>query len=152
MTPFRTRCLLLLGVGVLLISSSAKSAERFYPLLPCRLLDTRTGQGGGALLSGEVRGLAVIGGPCGIPTGATAAAMNFAAVGPASGSGFLTIFPYGTPLPVASTLNFAQGTVVLANGTIAGLTAGTSNISASFNFGGGGAMNLIIDVTGYFAP
>ena len=144
------RALIMIGAG-LASSSIVRAAERFYPLIPCRVLDTRFGQQGGALSSSEIRPLTVIG-LCGIPSSATAAALNVAVVGPAPGSGHLILYPYGGLVPNTSTVNFDQGQIAVANGTVAGLTAGTFNVSAAFVIAGGGQMNLILDVTGYFAP
>jgi hypothetical protein len=142
--------LVLIGMG-LMFPSILCAAERFYPVVPCRVLDTRNGQQGGALSHGEFRSLTIIG-LCGIPSNATAAALNVAVVGPAPGGGHFVIFPYGTPYPNTATVNFDQGQAVVANGTIAGLTAGTYNVTAVFSISGGGQMHLILDVTGYFAP
>ena len=57
----------------------------------------------------------------------------------------------GTTPPTVSTINFVPSDV-LANGAIVPLaTAMSSTEIAVFN-GAGGSTNVILDVTGYFAP
>ena len=60
-------------------------------------------------------------------------------------SGFATLFPGGTTLPLASNLNYSPG-LVAPNAFIVGVGAdGTYNL---FSQSGG---NFIIDISGYFA-
>jgi hypothetical protein len=88
-------------------------------------------------------------GICGISSQAVAVSLNVTVVQPSAG-GYLTLWPSGTTQPVVSTINFVP-TDVLANGAIVPLgSPGTSEI-AVFN-GSPGATNIILDVTGYFAP
>ena len=82
----------------------------FVPLVPARILDTRDGTGGllGAVPTSGLVDVQVTG-RGGVPTsGARAVIMNVTVTQPIA-SGFLTIFPAGTALPVASDVNFTAG-------------------------------------------
>jgi YVTN family beta-propeller protein len=124
----------------------------FYPMTPCRVIDTRgaNGQLGGPFLAqSQERDFPVLTSSC-IPQGVTPAAYSFnvTVVPYPSGQplGYLTVWPQGESQPIVSTLNNPRGTTV-ANGAI--VPAGT---------GGGIAVypsqttNLVVDINGYFAP
>jgi len=119
----------------------------FYPLPPCRVLDTRNATGplgGPALVPQQARTLPVLSG-CGVPSTAQAYSLN-ATVVPSEPFGFLTIWPTGRPQPTVSTLNAVTGTVV-ANAAI--VPVGTAG---SINVYGTNKAHLILDINGYFAP
>jgi hypothetical protein len=124
----------------------------FYPITPCRVVDTRTGLGGynTVMPNGVVRTFTIKGAsPCFIPTSAAAVAFNVTVADPAN-AGFVAIWPYGAPYPNVSTINFISGEN-LANGAIVPVTAGSPdlNVVAAFEAGASG-VNLILDITGYF--
>ena len=82
----------------------------FNPLVPSRLLDTRNGTGApvGKLGQGQTLNLQVSG-RGGVPaSGVSALVMNVTVTNPSS-AGFLTAFPTGVALPIASNLNFRPG-------------------------------------------
>ncbi len=79
------------------------------PQTPQRIVDTRTGLGGGRLGAGEGRTVA---------TGATGAWVNATAVDP-SADGFLTVHRCG-PLPLVSNANYRAGAVVPALAAVGG--------------------------------
>ncbi len=82
----------------------------FYSLTPCRLVDTRNGNGpsgGPALVGGAVRTFPVAG-LCGVPADAIAVAVNVTVVLPSS-LGNLILFPAGLAPPLVSTINFSGG-------------------------------------------
>jgi hypothetical protein len=85
-------------------------------------------------------------GLCGIPPAAKTVAVNLTAVGPTA-PGHLTIFPAGTPIPATSSMNFSAGTV-RANNAVLPLWDGALEVLAVL--GGGGQVDLIVDVSGYF--
>lgn len=114
----------------------------FYTTPPCRVADTRTGP---PLVSGVPRTFPITG-ICGIPTTAKAVAVNLTAVSP-SGSGYLTAWPAGTPLPTASSLNFAAGQT-RANHAI--LLLGDGELATLPMVGGSGTVHLLLDVSGWF--
>jgi hypothetical protein len=113
----------------------------FYPLTPCRVLDTRKGQ----ILQGGQQYTFPISGSCNVPTGATAYSLNFTALPPAP-LGYLTAWPTGQTLPPASTLNAPTGAVTANAALLEAGTDGEINVFPSDN------TNLLIDVNGYFAP
>jgi hypothetical protein len=147
-----------LGAAAAILAVSTASAAgpfQFYSVTPCRIVDTRNpsngqGTGGPALAAGAVRNFPVVG-FCGVPSDAKAAALNVTVVSPTL-EGFIKIWPYNTPLPAVSTINFAAGEPAIANGAIVPLTVDpTFQISVVYGTAvPGGNTNLILDVTGYF--
>jgi streptogramin lyase len=124
-------------------------AANFYTLAPCRVIDTRNPvgpYGGPALLSEGIRVFALAG-QCGIPSSATAVAVNIAVTQQTNGPGFLTLYPAGAALPTTSTINFRAGQT-RANNAILPLS-GLGALSV-YCAQGGGTTHLILDVTGYF--
>ncbi len=120
---------------------------RFNPLTPARILDTRTGTGG---VTGSVGPAATVNvqvsGQGGVPaTGAVAVVMNVTVTSPSTAS-FLTLFPTGSPKPLASTLNFAGGKTI-PNLAVVGL--GTDGKVAVFN--NAGSTHVVIDVAGWYS-
>jgi hypothetical protein len=121
----------------------------FHTVAPCRVADTRDASGpwgGPALMANAVRNF-VIARRCGIPETAQAVAFNFTTTGPTQ-AGHLTIFPVGSKLPLASTLNFGAGQTRANNAIVPLGTDGEIAVSCAQPFGGGA--HFIIDVTGYF--
>ena len=144
--------------GRYLVSTSANRAilmqtstgVDFIPLPPARLADTRSGGAtvDGLFAAGDARPpdstlVLAVGGRGGVPANASAVSLNVTAVS-ATGDGFLTVFPCGSPLPNASNLNFTTGATV-ANGVVAKL--GTNGEVCIFVSAG---THLIVDVNGAF--
>ncbi len=69
-------------------------ATRFFPLTPCRVIDTRVGNGqlGGPALAAQARRNFPIAGVCGVPAAAVAISANLT-VTDNGGSGDLVVFP-----------------------------------------------------------
>ena len=117
---------------------------RFTPLEPARLLDTRRGQGGGAVGPQGVLDLKV-GGWGGVPpSGATAVVLNVTATEP-TGNTYVTVWPTGSARPTASNLNVLPGQTS-PNLVVAKL--GTDGQVSFYN--NQGQIQLIADVFGYF--
>ncbi len=122
----------------------------FYPLTPCRLLDTRDRAAGGALVGGETR-LVVPAGKCGIPSDADALVANVTLTG-ASARAQVTLFPEGVALPgvLPATVHAAPGI------TRAGAAIVTLGSASSFrilsDLPPGASLHVIVDVAGYFGP
>jgi PKD repeat protein len=125
-----------------------ETGTSFYTVEPCRLLDTRSA-GGGALVAGTVRSIDVVAAGCGIPVGAEAISANVTVVSP-TGPGFVSIYPGNYPTPVTSTLNFKVNQVRANNAILALASDGTGTLAATAVLGGGGTVQLLIDVNGYF--
>ena len=118
---------------------------QFYPLTPCRIVDTRNGQNGGTLQAGVERDY-VIAGKCQVPPGAIAYSFNVTVL-PTQGSlDYLTVWPQGEAMPEVSTLNDNTGTVV-ANAAI--VPAGANNQTAFYAHNRDA--DLLLDIDGYFA-
>ncbi|MGA3054034.1 MAG: YncE family protein [Candidatus Korobacteraceae bacterium] len=121
----------------------------FYPLTPCRVADTRGPNGllgGPRLIGGQERDFPVLAATaCGIPATAQAYSFNLTAV-PKSTLGYLTVWPAGQNQPIVSTLNAPTG-VITANAAI--VPAGENGDIAVFP---SDDTDLVIDVSGYFAP
>ena len=120
----------------------------FYTLPPCRIADTRDPAGtyGGPPLSANTDRVFPLAGQCGIPAGARAVALNVTVTNPTA-AGHLTVHPAGTPIPLASTVNF-RAHQTRANNAAARLSVETE--LAVFCGMPAGSVDLILDVVGYF--
>ncbi len=123
-------------------TSPGNSALAFYPITPCRVLDTRNG---GQYLVGGQTYTYQVGGVCSLAMGATAYSLNFTAV-PHQPLGYLTAWPTGQQRPVAATLNAPTGTVTANASLIEAGDGGQINVYTSND------TDLVIDANGYFAP
>ena len=123
----------------------------FYPLTPCRIVDTRPygGKGGAfgppALMAGGTRSFPVTSSSCSVPASAQAYSLNFTASAGAS-LGYLTTWATGQAQPLASTLNAPRGGIVANAAVVPAGTGGSINVFSS------DTTDLIIDINGYFAP
>ncbi len=119
----------------------ANGGLSFYPVNPCRALDTRfsSGQFIGTLAAN------VAGGNCGAELPAAQAyVLNSTAVPPGSLT-YLTLWPDSQPQPYVSTLNAADGAIT-SNMAIVPTVNGSIDAFAS------NPTQLILDISGYFAP
>jgi IPT/TIG domain len=126
----------------------ATSTLQFYPLTPCRVLDTRNAAGtfgGPSIAGGTSRSFPIQASSCGVPAKAAAYSFNTTVV-PPDALAFLTVWPTGQPQPVVSTLNSFDGTT-LANAAI--VPAGTGG---AVSFFASDTTDLVVDINGYFAP
>ncbi|HXN46118.1 MAG TPA: hypothetical protein VN893_05720 [Bryobacteraceae bacterium] len=129
-------------------AAPAAGGLSFYAVTPCRVSDTRNAVGtfgGPTLGAGETRTWPVPDSPCGIPSSAEAYSLN-ATVVPPGVLQYLTLWPAGGAMPVVSTLNSFDASVV-ANAAI--VPAGTDGSINSFVTD---STALILDISGYFAP
>jgi len=110
-----------------------------YSVPPCRVLDTRAAT---QAFTGNL--VVTIGGYCGVPSTASAVIVN-ASVVPAGPLGYLTLWGSGNTAPEAASLNASDGTIT-SNMAIVPLASGSISAFAS------NSTQLILDVTGYFAP
>ena len=117
-------------------------SSSFAPLQPSRLLDTRTS--GTAVRAGTELDLTVTG-RGGVPaSGVGAVVLNLTVTDPST-AGYVTAWPAGTPLPLASNINFVPGQTV-AN--LAIVKVGANGQVALYNSSGN--THLIADVVGWF--
>ena len=131
----------ILDAAVFLESSGVTSTPktRYSPLPPERVLDTR---GGAKIPAGGVINVPIAG-RFGVPADAVSVALNVTAT-QAEDNGFLTVYPNGQPLPVASNVNYTTGADV-PNLVVAPLgTDGSINIFSE------DATHVIVDIFGWF--
>jgi hypothetical protein len=124
------------------------SALAFYPVTPCRMVDTRLANGplgGPSMVGNAVRTFPLLSAPCNVPATAQAYSLNFTSV-PQGHLGFLTTWPAGQTQPSVSTLNANTGTVTANAAIVPAGTHGDVSVYVTNN------SDLVIDVNGYFAP
>ena len=120
------------------------NALNFYLVTPCRVADTRDGDGH-AIPGGTSRDFNLPASNCGVPPTAKAYSVNITVV-PSGPLGYLTAWPAGTAQPVVSTLNSPKGRI-LANAAIVPAGAnGAMSVYVSAD------SHVVIDINGYFAP
>ncbi len=119
----------------------------FVAVAPCRILDTRVT--GGPIASGFTRDAVLTGPPCGIPANAAAVSANFVVfnISAASGNGVLKVFPTGSS-SFQALLNWAPSTTQIDNASVVSL--GTNGSITLLPAQGGGFIDLVIDVNGYY--
>ena len=120
----------------------------FYTVVPCRVVDTRgpAGPYGGPALEAEAFRTFPLAGRCNIPSTAVTVAANLTVAQPTA-LGHLRVFPEGTPLPEASSINYSPGRTRSNNGLLALSPAGEVSVYCK-QFSG--TAHLILDVVGYF--
>jgi hypothetical protein len=137
-----------LDINGYFVPATDPSALEFYPVTPCRLVDTRNPMGqldGPSMAEGETRDFPLLSRSCNIPNTAQAYSLNFTVV-PNSTLGYLTTWPMGQAQPLVSTLNDLTGTIVANAAIVPAGTGGDINVFVT------DATDVVIDVNGYFAP
>jgi len=112
-----------------------------YPATPCRAYDSRNNNG--QPFTGE-RTVNTAGSLC-APGNATAYVFN-ATVVPSGSLGYLTLWADGQPQPIVSTLNASDGFVTSNMAIVPNMNGSTDA------FAGSGHTQLILDISGFFAP
>lgn len=132
------------------LAASQGAGNYFVPVTPCRVMDTRTGQGTSgqfgppSMSAGETRDVAIPSGRCpNIPASATAYSLNVTVV-PKGPLAYVTLWPAGVARPTVSTLNAFHGGI-LANAAI--VPAGANKAISAFVTD---STDLILDINGYF--
>ena len=155
-----------LFLALVAVSLSAQGLQ-FYPIPPCRLVDTR-GASAGFVGAAPFSGPSIPAGgtitipalaanqttaptPCALPPTAQAYALNLTVVPTVAGTqvDYVTLWPAGQPRPTVATLDDPQGAIV-SNGAIAG--AGTPSGGISVYNAGPATTDVVIDASGYYAP
>jgi hypothetical protein len=138
----------ILDIDGYFVPASTPDALAFYPLVPCRVADTRFSSFGAlgppSLSTGQTRSFDVLSSACSVPASAQAYSLNFTVV-PAGPLMYITTFPTGQARPVASTLNALTGAITANAAIVPAGTGGAVDVYAS------NATDLIIDINGYFA-
>ena len=133
-------------------TAPTQGSLQFYPLPPCRLVDTRGANGplgGPRLPAQQSRDFPLRDSNC-IPSGLSiqAYSLNFTVVPNPVGQAlnYLTVWPTGQTQPYVSTLNNPTATVVANAALVPEGTNGDIDVYA-YN-----TTDLLIDINGYFAP
>jgi hypothetical protein len=119
----------------------ATGLQLFSAVVPGRLADTRLTT---EVLGGQTVEWIVVGEDA-APEGTTALSLNIAVTDP-EGAGFLTVYPCGTTMPLASNLNFSAGQTISNHVTATIGADGKICVFASRT------TDLVIDVEGTYSP
>jgi len=121
----------------------------FYPLPPCRVVDTRNAQGplGGPSLAAFGTRTFALAGSCGIPATAVAVSLNLTVVSPRA-AGSLALYEGGTTATNATSISFDAGRTRANNAHVALSSDGTGLANA--RNGSNGSLDLVLDVNGYY--
>jgi hypothetical protein len=139
---------LVLDINGYFVPNSSPTALAFFPVTPCRVVDTRLAAGplgGPSIPASGSRTFPILSGPCNLPATAKAYSMNFTAV-PQGPLGFLTTWPADQPQPLVSTLNANLGGVTANAAIVPAAANGDISVFVS------NPSDVVIDVNGYFAP
>jgi carbohydrate binding protein with CBM6 domain len=129
---------------------SSNAPAVYYPISPCRIADTRNAGGGiPRLVSGRDQDFQIQG-LCGVPIGASAAALNITSIGN-DGAGHLIGWPSGQTAPSASFMALSATRITFANQSVQRLSSNVRDLTIHPYIPGGGT-DLTVDVVGYFAP
>ena len=129
------------------VEGAAATTNRYVPVTPTRVLDTRSGVGApvGPVAPGASLLLRIVGSSAPVPAGATAVVLNLTVTEP-QGPTFVTVHPDGEALPTASSLNIDYAGQTVANLVTARLGGGAVRIYSQT------ATHLVADVAGYYVP
>jgi len=124
----------------------------FYPLKPCRVIETRPNERGPSLFgppslaASVTRSFRLPASPdCAVPSGAAAYSMTVTAV-PQNTLYYMTVWPADKPQPIVSSLNSFDGRIIPNSVIIPASPDGSISVFAS------NGTNFFVDINGYFAP
>ena len=157
------------GVGFVYVTSGI----RYVPVTPYRIADTRCAEyplpssitsaycselpavnrsipspGAGNSIIVQVAGVASVSGGDAVPATAQSVVLNITAIASLNAkNGYVTVYPAGTNVAEASSLNFVPGTIMpnLVTATL-GEAGAVSVLSSS------AGVNIVVDVEGYYEP
>jgi hypothetical protein len=126
----------------------AAPTQRFTPVAPQRILDSRPGAGRVGPYStpwgeGTVRDITAVG-VAGVPADAAAVVVNLTATGTSTAS-HLTVWPAGEDRPTVSNLNWSPGWTIANTATVKVGAGGRLSIA-----NGQGSVDVVVDVVGYY--
>jgi hypothetical protein len=134
------------GLIVLRHVPMARLPQRYHAVTPCRLLDTRITAR--PMAANTYRTFKATG-ACGIPADARSVAINVTAVNPGA-VGHYRVYPAGSSIPLASTINFAPGRTRANSAVIPLGPRGQITVRCDMAAGSTASAHLVIDVGGYF--
>jgi hypothetical protein len=136
--PDNTDALIFTNGGV------ATSPGLYFPVTPCRVLDTRTTA---PILAGGTRTLILAGGTCGIAVAAKAVSLNVTVTN-VQASGYVTLYAANQFAPATSNISFDAGRT-RANNALAQIATDGSGAIKILNVSPG-QIDVVIDVNGFF--
>lgn len=143
---------LILDVDGYFVSDTSNADMEFYPMTPCRVIDTRSPSGslgGPSLGTHGSRDFPILQSACAtnIPSNVKAYSFNIAAV-PTNGHSlaYLTAWPTGASQPVSAVLNDDTGAITSNAAIVPAGTSGNVSIYSS------DPTDVVVDINGYFAP
>jgi hypothetical protein len=119
----------------------------FNAVTPCRVADTRNATGplgGPVMAANSTRSFPLPSSACGIPSGASAYALNVTVV-PSGALNYLTLWPAGQSQPTVSTLNSYNGQIVANAALVPAGSAGAVDVFVT------NQTQVILDIVGYFS-
>ncbi|MBM0234039.1 right-handed parallel beta-helix repeat-containing protein [Micromonospora sp. STR1_7] len=120
----------------------AANGSGFASVSPTRVLDTRAGTG----TPFPAMGTRPLDLSEWLPVGATAAVLSVTVTAPTT-SGVLTVYPYGSTAPTASSLNFVAGQTIPNLVTVPVVNGRVSILNNS-----SGTTHVVADLAGWFSP
>ncbi len=130
-------------------AAPGRSGYSFYAVAPCRAFDSRAN--GGQPFTGQIT-VPISSSPCAPPANAGGYVFN-ATVVPSASLGYLTLWPDGECQPVVSTLNAYDGFITSNMAIVPNIDGSTDAFAGQGNPGqNSGYTQLILDISGYFAP
>ncbi|MDP9019821.1 MAG: hypothetical protein M3N25_03300, partial [Actinomycetota bacterium] len=128
-------------------AEGASTGARYTPLVPNRVLDTRTGNGAPVAKLGPGASLDLQAtGRGGVPAaGVSGVVVTVTATDPTAGS-HLTVWPTGSSRPLASNLNFTAGRTISNSVFVKTGTGGKVSI-----YNNSGSVHVIADVVGWYS-
>ncbi len=129
--------------GVPVVHAAVAGSSSYVPVGPVRLVDTRENKG--FTRSAPTTLQVPVAGISGVPKTAVAISLSVAVTNTTS-AGFVTVWPAGESMPLASNVNFEAGQIV-SNGLIVKLGA-AGKLSIYSNV----PVDIVVDVTGAFIP
>jgi len=137
----------ILDIDGYFVPKGTASALAFYPVTPCRVVDTRKAVGplgGPFMAAGTSRAFPVQSSSCGLPADAQVYSLNVTAA-PRGDLGYLTMWPTGAAQPLVSTLNAPTGTDTANAAIVPAASNGDVSVYVS------NSTDVVLDVDGYFA-
>lgn len=133
-------------------AGSGTAGVRYFPVTPCRIVDTRTAPdgplAGPALAASPAERVFTIAPGCGVPADARVVSANVTVTqGTAAGS--LRLFPSDAATPVSTTISFGAGKT-RANNAMLLLSAAGGAGRVTVRNDAAGTVHLVLDVSGYF--
>jgi hypothetical protein len=127
---------------------AAPAPSGFFPIAPCRLVDSRSsvGTSGGPLAGAGERAL-VLTGRCGVPASARSLVVNVTVTG-AAADGDLRAFPSDGVLGVPTVLSFRTGRTRANNAVLLLAADGSGHVTVHND--ALGPVDVVVDVSGYF--